>query len=132
MKSIDLHSVWSAPDNSRVTSRQYSFRLPVHAAAKIEALCEMYPTRNRTQIVADLLSAALIQVEQGFPSIKGKRAGEDQASGETIYEDIGPVARFQKLANKHYMAIEKELGNEKPEPLYHSTAYALESDFKEP
>ncbi|RTL28978.1 MAG: hypothetical protein EKK47_15015 [Burkholderiales bacterium] len=59
MKSKDLHSVWSAPDNSRLTAKQYSFRLPVHVAAKLAAMGEMYPNKTRTQIVGDLLSTAI-------------------------------------------------------------------------
>ena len=118
MKASDLHIVWTTPDNSRVTSRQYSFRLPVHVAAKIEALCVMYSTRTRTEIVGDLLAAALQEVEHSFPSVKGKEWGEDPDTGETIYEDLGPTARFWKIANRHYIEIEKELGTEKPNPLY--------------
>jgi hypothetical protein len=130
MKSTDLHSLWSTPDNSRVTSRQYSFRLPVHVAAKIEALCEMYPTRTRTQIVGDLLAAALQGVEHSFPSAKGKEIGPEPDTGEMLYEDVGVGARFRKLANKFYTDIEKELGTEKPEPLYTGTFAVAESDLK--
>ena len=56
MKASDLVTVWSAPDNSRLTSKQYSFRLPVHVAAKLAALEDLYPTRSRTQLVGDLLA----------------------------------------------------------------------------
>lgn len=41
MKASDLVTVWSAPDNSRLTAKQYSFRLPVHVAAKLAALEEL-------------------------------------------------------------------------------------------
>ena len=131
MKASDLHIVWTTPDNSRVTSRQYSFRLPVHVAAKIEALCEMYSTRTRTEIVGDLLAASLQEVEQSFPSVKGKKFGEDPDTGETLYEDLGPGARFRKLANKYYSEIEKELGTEKPIPLYSGGLVVLESELEE-
>ena len=130
MKSIDLHSLWAAPDNSRVTSRQYSFRLPVHVAAQIEALGEMYPTRSRTQIVGDLLTSALQEVQWSFPKVKGKEWGRDDDTGETIYEDAGLGTRYRKLANKHYAEIEKELGNEKPTPLFDADLVALESEFE--
>ena len=56
MQTSHLHDLWATPDNSRLTSKQFSFRLPVHIAAKIAALCEIYPQKNRTQIVADLLA----------------------------------------------------------------------------
>jgi hypothetical protein len=130
MKSSDLHIVWTTPDNSRVTSRQYSFRLPVHVAAKIEALCEIYSTRSRTEIVGDLLASALQEVETSFPSVKGKRITEHPDTGEMIYEDVGPGARFRKLANKFYAEIEKELGTEKPTPLYSGELVVSESELK--
>ena len=130
MKSSDLHSLWTTPDNSRVTSRQYSFRLPVHVAAKIEALCEVYSTRSRTEIVGDLLVSALQEVENSFPLVKGKESIKDPDTGEMFYEDVGRGAWFRKLANKFYAEIEKELGTEKPTPLYPSSIVAPESEFK--
>ena len=48
MKTAHLHDVWSSPDNCRLVSKQFSFRLPVSEAAKIAALGEMYPQKNRT------------------------------------------------------------------------------------
>ena len=72
MKASDLVTVWSAPDNSRLTVKQYSFRLPVHIAAKLSALEDLYPTKSRTQLVGDLLTAAIAGVEQSLPSRPGK------------------------------------------------------------
>ena len=128
---LNLPALWSSPDNARHTKNQYSFRLPVHVAAKIEALCEMYPQRTRTEIVGDLLSSALTSVEKAFPSVKGKPFGSDPANGEMLYEDAGPAMRFRQLSNKRFAALEKELGNEKPNPLYRDTVYVVhESDFE--
>ena len=131
MKSSDLHAIWGAPDNSRVTSKQYSFRLPVHVAAKIDALCEMYPTRTRTQIVGDLLASAVYEVERSFPPVKGKEVAEHPETREIIFEDIGPGARFRELANKHYIEIEKDLGTDQPPPLYSGELLVAESDLKD-
>lgn len=97
MKPKDLVTVWAAPDNSRITSKQYSFRLPVHVAAKIAALCELYPTKSRTQIVGDLLSAALQGVEdgpgrQGFdPGTAERDAARDEAAPQA---GIGTTERW--------------------------------------
>lgn len=118
MKASNLPDLWATPDNNRVTSKQYSFRLPVHVAAKIEALCEMFPGKNRTQIVADLLTSALDEVDRGFPSVAGHKLFEDPDTGEDVFEELGPSVRFRALANHHYMELERELGNPTPEPLY--------------
>lgn len=118
MKSSNLHSVWSAPDNARLTSKQFSFRLPVHVAAKIAALCEMYSSRTRTEIVGDLLATAIDELLAGFPCIQGEYVGTNALTGEKIYLDAGLEAQFWVLANKHYKELEREMGNENLLSLY--------------
>lgn len=127
----DLHKVWTAPDNSRLTSKQYSFRLPVHVAAKLAALCEIYPSRTRTELVGDLLAAALADVERGFPSEKGKEEGPHPGTGEMMYQDAGLTPTYRGLVNRHYLQIEKALGNAKALPLYTGPVYVYESEFKD-
>lgn len=129
LKSSDLHKVWSAPDNTRLTSKQFSFRLPVHVAAKISALCEMYPQRTRTEIVGDLLATALEGVVAGFPQEKGEPFHKDQDTGEIFYKDIGPRLEFYSLANKHYHELEKETGNDAPTNLYSGEPAVSESEL---
>lgn len=121
MKSSDLHSLWTAPDNSRITSKQFSFRLPVHVAAKISALAEMYPQKTRTEIVGDLLATALDELVKGMPYIQGRSLGFAHDIDEEIFEDIGPASKFWKIANKYYQELEKEMGNENPPSIYQST-----------
>ena len=117
MKASDLVTVWSAADNSRLTAKQYSFRLPVHVAAKLAALDEMYPTKSRTQLVGDLLSAAIADVERAFPEVRGRVIGRDPDTGEEIFDEVGPFARYQSLAENYHREMEKELGNESPTKL---------------
>ena len=129
MKTSSLHEFWSAPDNTRLTSKQFSFRLPVHVAAKIAALCDMYPQKTRTQIVADLLTTALHELEVSMPDGLGERV-EDQyqaeiaeqigEEGEVLYYLGGTRGRFRNLANQHYWDMEKEMGTENPDKLFTS------------
>lgn len=141
MKTQHLHDSWASPDNSRLTPKQFSLRLPVHIAAKVSALCEMYPQKNRTQIVADLLSAALDDLEKNLPMEKGALSPEKEANDraaaehfgyeyEPEYEVWGPRAHFRNLSNRHYSEIEQELGNASPVPLY-GDLYLTEQQFKE-
>ena len=119
IQPADLHNIWGAPDNNRLTTKQYSFRLPGHVAAKLAALCDMFPDKTRTQLVADLLTTALDGFERTFPSIPGEEAVEEHPeTKEPLYEEKGPIIRYQALANEHYKALEAELGNEDPKPLY--------------
>ena len=117
-KAAELHNFWLLPDNSRLTSKQYSFRLPVHVAAKIAALCDMYPQKTRTEIVGDLLSTSIEDVIRGIPSKSGKLLGVDPDTGLKIFDEAGPIARFWELADKHYKAIEREMGNKNPPSLF--------------
>lgn len=141
MKTQHLHDVWASPDNSRLTSKQFSFRFPVHIAAKIAALCEMYPQKNRTHIVADLLSAALDDLEKNLPVVLVEQTAQENKLDmeiarhegyeyEKYFEVGGPRGRFRQAANKHYEELEKELGNEQPLRLYESI-HMTEKQFKE-
>lgn len=126
IQPADLHKIWEAPDNTRLTNKQYSFRLPVHVAAKISALCEMFPQKTRTQLVCDLLATALDDFEQSFPTVKGEFVGEDLEQGVRAFRDVGPTLNFRRLVNRHYIELEKELGNEDPKPLYGPDVYMTE------
>lgn len=141
MKTQHLHDMWSGPDNSRLTSKQFSFRFPTHIAAKIAALAELYPQKNRTQIVADLLTAALDGLEKSLPEELGyllpeqdqyeekQRCAYMEEDYEPLYYLGGARGRFRELANKHYEELEKELGNETVERLYPRTVL-YKSDLK--
>lgn len=119
MKAKDLVSLWETPDNTRLTAKQTSIRFPVHIAAKIAALCEMYPKKTRTEIIGDLLASSLEEMERSFPFIPGAPFGQDE-EGETLFLDTGPGKRFRDLANKYYKELEEELGNPDAPGLYTS------------
>ena len=117
MKSTDLHKLWSAPDNTRLTAKQVSVRLPVHVAAKINALAELFPNKTKTEIIGDLLSAALEDLIQSLPYDQGRKLADHPDEGP-LFEETGQRAYFRGLANKHYKMLERELGNKNPADLY--------------
>ena len=143
MKTDQLHDLWTSPDNSRLTTKQFSFRLPVHIASKIAALCDIYPQKNRTHIVADLLTTALDELEKNLPEAAGdpvdfdlqSSLAEDAAIAGQEYEihyHLGGIrARFRNIANKHYRELENELENENPEPLF-GNIVGTQKDFEHP
>ena len=102
MEPIDLVKVWEAPDNSQLTPKQISIRLPLHVAAKINALSDLYPRRTKTEIIGDLLAAALDQVQNGF--------SEDPYDPEYGDASASPYSRFTNLVKKHTEELEKEAG----------------------
>lgn len=109
MKASELTSLWSSPDNTRLTPKQFSMRLPLHVAAKISALCDMYANKTRTEIIGDLLTTALEDLEASFTHVEGEYIGTDELTNEAITEDVGLGAKFRKLASNHLEALEKEL-----------------------
>jgi hypothetical protein len=117
VKPSDLHMLWTAPDNTRLTPKQYSFRLPVHVAAKLAALGDIYPSRSRTELVGDLLATALDAVEQSLPAGDGRVLFETP-DGDEVRETTGLRRDFWHRANAHYQALERELGNNKPGKLF--------------
>ncbi len=46
MKASELVTSWTTRDNKRLTNRQFSVRLPVHIAARIAGLCDMFPKKH--------------------------------------------------------------------------------------
>jgi hypothetical protein len=114
MKAADLKAIWEAPDNSRLMKNQTSVRLSTHVGARISAICELYPTKSKSQVINDLLAAALDEFEKSFEFIPGREVGEDPGTREVFAEDVGPRVRFINTANRHLKEIEAELGNSDP------------------
>lgn len=127
MKASELLNYWHSPDNTRLTAKQTSVRFPVHVAAKISALCEMYPRKSRTEILGDLLTSALEEVERSFPFVPGEPFCPDE-NGQMLYVDVGPCNRYRKLANNFYKELEVELGNEDAPPLYDAERLGRKED----
>jgi hypothetical protein len=107
MEPKDLVKVWEAPDNSQLTPKQISIRLPLHVASKIAALSELYPRRSKTELIGDLLATALDQVGQGF---------SDDPDGPD-YDDRSPSDRFYQLWQRHLKELEKEAGITQPDSI---------------
>ena len=110
MEPKDLAKIWTAPDHSKLTPRQLSLRLPIQVAAKISALCDMYPRKTKTEIIGDLLATALDQFEKGLDCTDVNLLGEDPETGEEIYESYyGPLKDFSVLTIKYLNELEEEL-----------------------
>ena len=129
MEGSYLHEAWRAPDNTRLVSKQFSFRLPVHVAAKLSAIGDIYPTKNRTQIVADLLTLALENFENGLPQYKGAPFEGNFELDEQHYYVEGLKRRFWELSNKYFQELEAELGNPEAKPLFITNVIDTEENF---
>ncbi len=115
MKSNELLTIWGAPEPPKLTPKQLSIRLPILVAAKISALCEMYPNKTKTEIIGDLLTTALESLENSFPQIKGRPLDYPPEEGATAaWEDAGVRSDFLRLTEKYLRELEKEAGIGEP------------------
>lgn len=108
MKVSDLMSMWEKNSGGRVTKNDYQVRLPLEDAAKIEALCEMYPKKSAESVITDLLSTALSELETEMPYRKGSKVVAEDEEGDPIYEDAGPTPRFLALSQKHLKRLKEQ------------------------
>lgn len=68
MSTEGLHRAWNDETKSRLSTTSHSFRLPIIIGGQLEALCEIYPKKNKTEIVTDLLASALEDLRKTLPS----------------------------------------------------------------
>ena len=69
-------------------------------AARVEALRAMYPGQDDSDIMADLIHAALDELEVAMPYVPGKQVIAEDDQGDPIYEDLGPTPRFYILSHE--------------------------------
>ncbi len=108
MRVHDLVELWEQGASEQRTREYYAVRLPVHDAAKIAALAELYPGRSEAQLITELLSAALDELEVAFPYVQGRDVVAEDELGDPIYEDSGVTPRFQRLTRKHFERLKQE------------------------
>jgi hypothetical protein len=111
MKVRDLMSLWEKHADIEMTAREYTVRLPVHDAARIMALAEMYPAKTEGQIITELISAALYELEEAFPYARGERIISKDDYDDPVYEDAGPTSDFLHKTSKYQRQLESELKN---------------------
>lgn len=109
MKIKSLAACWEKQAKATLTAEEFALRLPLEDAAKINALAEMYPKRNRSEILGELISAALEELETSMPYVLGDKVIAHDEMGDPLYEDVGPTPVFMNLSKKH-LAILKQQG----------------------
>ncbi|MCC5812974.1 MAG: type 1 pili tip component [Ectothiorhodospiraceae bacterium] len=109
MKVKQLIEAWEESASEIRTANEYRVKLPIHDAAKLSALREMFPGRSESDLITDLLSAALDDLEAAFPYVQGQRIVAEDEHGDPIYEDVGDTPRFRELSKKHLAKLQQEL-----------------------
>jgi hypothetical protein len=101
MKIRELLSMWEKTAAGELTRETFAVRLPVEDAARIHALAEMFPRRSREELITDLLTAALSDLESAMPYERGNNVVALDEEGDPLYEDIGPTPQYLTLIRKY-------------------------------
>ena len=111
MKIRDLANNWQRHASGEVAAREFTVKLPLHDAARIMALAEMYPARTENQIITELLSAALDELVEAFPYAEGEKVIAKDEYNDPIYEDVGLTPVFFDKTKKILRRLEAESEN---------------------
>ncbi|GAB3683200.1 hypothetical protein GCM10028792_32140 [Salinisphaera aquimarina] len=101
MKVNELVAQWKANAGEQRTDESYEVRLPIYDAAKVAALCDMFPGLTRERIITDLLAAALDELASSFTYEPGDEVAAYDEMGDPMYADAGLTPRFQALAKQY-------------------------------
>lgn len=114
MRIRELLREWEQKAAGRRTIEAYDVRLPIHDAARIHALAEMFPGRRPEDIITDLLGAALDELEESLPYVPGSRVIAEDEYDDPVYEDTGPMPRLALLTRKYEELLARTAGEGKP------------------
>jgi hypothetical protein len=88
------------------TAREYPVRLPLEDAARLHALCDLFPGRAVEELITDLLHAGLDEIVAAMPYEAGPKIISHDDQGDPVYEDIGLTPRFAELTRKLKKTLE--------------------------
>lgn len=92
---------WSEHPSAGLADKKISVLLKQHDYARLCALADLYADRRQDQILADLISAILDEVEEALPYIPGQKIVAEDEFGDPVYEDLGLTRRFEQLVKKY-------------------------------
>lgn len=112
MKIEELARNWQQEAVGEQPVREYVIKLPLEEASKVEALVELFPRRNREQLLTEMLSAALDDVISVLPYVQGDEIIAHDEMGDPIFEDVGLTPRFLTLAREYHEQLAQESGGD--------------------
>jgi len=110
MKIRELAHQWEQQATTSSPTRSYRLDLEVETAARLEALCELYPQRTPEALLGELLAAAFEELEASFPYVQGEEVVATDELGDPLYADAGTTPRFLELARKHLHRLQSGNG----------------------
>lgn len=92
---------WDVDSQAQPKVKGIMVQLTAGDYARIRALAELYAGRTEEQIVSELLSVALDEVEEALPYIPGNVVITEDEFGDPVYEDIGLTHKYAELIKKY-------------------------------
>lgn len=112
MKIKDLVQYWDKHAQGRLTRDTYFMNLGEEHHEELQRLTSLYPMKSPQDLMRDLLSSALDELETSFPYVQGSKVVAYDEDGFEIYEDEGLTPRFVALSQKHIKKLkERQLGS---------------------
>ena len=103
----DLLDSWKKLEKPQLTEQEYAIRLSVGDAARVHALAELHSGVDVDNVVTDLLTAALDELEAAMPYVAGDKVIREDDHGDPVYEDVGLTPKFLELVHKHRKSLQK-------------------------
>jgi len=107
MKIKDLVGYWDKHARGRLTRDAYFVALSEEHHRQLEKLAALYPLKSPQDLMRDLISAALDELETSFPYVQGSRVVAYDEDGFEIYEDVGLTPKFVSLSQKHIRRLKE-------------------------
>lgn len=101
MKIKDLVKHWDKHGRGRLTRDASYLSLADQHHDRLQKLAALYPMKSTQDLMRDLISAALDELETSFPYVQGEKVVAYDEDGFEIYEDKGLTPQFVALSQKH-------------------------------
>lgn len=101
---------WQQDSRGEPAIHELGVKLTRRDYARVRALAELFPARSEAQLVTELLTTALDEIEEAMPYEQGERVVGEDEFGDPLYEDVGLTPRFEALAHRYAEALKGEAG----------------------
>lgn len=105
MRVKDLAEHWGLRKTPSKTEKFYEIRLTDVNAAKIAAIAEVFDVKSEEDVIADLLAAALGELEESLPYKQGTKVVALDEENDPIYEDIGLTPKLLRATEEKLKEI---------------------------
>ncbi|WP_028695303.1 hypothetical protein [Pseudomonas cremoricolorata] len=113
MKIRELAQHWEQNAKGRLSPTSHVLHLDLEAEARLAALIDMYPKRTAQELLGELVGAALEELEESFPYVRGQQVIATDEEGDPLYEDVGSTPRFLALSKQHLHSLDRESDDDK-------------------